>query len=123
MTEAASPLPTTLDLSTIRALPVQHDGRWPPLDTVARNIVWQVTGDVYSVGRDPVLLLLAWTFDPATWRDQPLIRISNPELRWELELPRAKEVFSFTDLVQHEPLHDLVDGLAHIERGRKLNPL
>ena len=27
-------LPTSLDLEAIRALPVQHDGRWPPLDTV-----------------------------------------------------------------------------------------
>ena len=68
---AASPpsldpeLPKSLDLSEVRALPVQHDGRWPPLDTAARHLVEQVTGDLFYQGQDPVLWLLAWSFDPA----------------------------------------------------------
>ena len=53
-------LPTSLDLTAIRALPVQHDGRWTPLDTVARDVVESITGDAFHQGRDPVLLLLAW---------------------------------------------------------------
>jgi len=68
-------LPATLDLSTIRALPVQHDGRYPPLDTVARDIVSEITGRQFFQGKDPVLMLLAWTFASSTWQYEPLIPI------------------------------------------------
>ena len=40
-------LPVSLDLTTIRAIPVQHNGRWPPLDTHARDTVESVTGDAF----------------------------------------------------------------------------
>ena len=30
-------LPVSLDPAAVRALPVQHNGRWPPLDTLARE--------------------------------------------------------------------------------------
>ena len=51
-------LPASVDLKNIRAVAVQHDGRWPPLDTVARDVVQSVTGEVFFEGNDPVLLLL-----------------------------------------------------------------
>ncbi len=116
-------LPASLDLTTIRAVTAQHDGRWPPLDTVARHTVKSVTGDIFYEGHDPVLLLLAWTFDASTWADQPLFRIKNAELRSELHLPDSLTTFSYTDLINHEHIHSLVDGLAHIPKGRKMNPL
>jgi ABC-type transport system involved in cytochrome c biogenesis permease subunit len=116
-------LPTSLDLRAIRALPVQHDGRWPPLDTVARDVVESITGDAFPLGRDPVLLLLAWTFDGPAWTDQPLIEIGNAELRRELHLPASQTVFSYRDLAGHDRFLSLIDELAHVERGRKMNPL
>ncbi|UCC29823.1 MAG: cytochrome c biogenesis protein CcsA [Phycisphaerales bacterium] len=116
-------LPVSLDLTAIRALPVQHDGRWPPLDTAARDTVESITGDAFYQGHDPVLLLLAWTFDTPTWMRQPLISIRNAELRGELRLPATQTVFSYAELADHEHLHSLIDALAHIERGRKMNPL
>ncbi len=118
----AAHLAQSLDLETIRALPVQYDGRWPPLDTVARDVVESVTGDTFYKGHDPVLLLLAWTFDAAAWQQAPLIRIANAELRAELQLPAAKTDYSYADLTAHRHLHRLVDELARVE-GRKLNPL
>ncbi|UCG32023.1 MAG: cytochrome c biogenesis protein CcsA [Phycisphaerales bacterium] len=118
----AAQLPASLDLQTIRELPVQHDGRWPPLDTVARDLVETVTGEVFYQGHDPVLLLLGWTFDAASWMDRPLFSIANAELRAELQLPASKTSFSYNELVSHHRLHDLVDELGRVE-GRKLNPL
>lgn len=118
-----SKLPTSLDLTVIRSLPVQHDGRWPPLDTVARDIVESVTGSEFHDGHDPVLLLLAWTFDGTSWMEQPLIKINNAELRRELQLSATKKVFTFAELVGHDHLMSLIDGLAHIEKGRKMDPL
>ncbi|MBU0640585.1 MAG: cytochrome c biogenesis protein CcsA [Planctomycetes bacterium] len=119
---AESKLSAALDLDTIRALPVQHDGRWPPLDTVARDLVETITGEMFYRGHDPVLLLLAWTFDSPTWMREPLIAIQNAELRAELRLPAAQPAFSYVELIAHRPLHDLADELALVE-DRKLNPL
>lgn len=120
---AGADLPTSLNLETIRSVPVQHDGRWPPLDTLARDIVSSVTGEMYFGGHDPVLLLLAWTFQDQHWAHQPLIGIANAELRGELELPADQEVFSFAELVNHQPLTAQRHALARVARGQKLDAL
>jgi ABC-type transport system involved in cytochrome c biogenesis permease subunit len=117
------PIPAGLDTSVVRAIPMQDDGRWPPLDTVARTLVWSVTGDETFAGYDPVALTLAWSFDSAAWRNAPLIRIANAELRHELQLPADKTAFSFLELTSHRPLHALVDELRSAPKGGKPNPL
>ena len=64
------PLPVQLDLAAVRTLAVQQDGRKKPLDTVAREVIYGLTGrsifgstyfvDAASgVRPDPVILLLA----------------------------------------------------------------
>lgn len=116
-------LPVSIDVTTIRGLTTQHDGRWPPLDTVARDLVEQVSGNSSFQGRDPVTMILAWTFDPQTWMYQPVFSIKNAELRGELKLSDTRQAFSYIELIRHKPLLSLIDDLAHIERGRKLNPL
>lgn len=122
-TAPASPtIPKSLDFSIIRAIPVQHDGRWMPLDTLARDMVESVTGTARWHGHDPVALLLAWTFDSGTWMDQPLIEIKNPRLREALELPGNRTVFSYNALVGHPRFRRLMDDLAMVQ-GRKLDPL
>lgn len=120
---AEAGLPESLDLEKVRGLPAQHDGRWPPLDTVARDIVEQVTGDVFYGGHDPVRLLLAWTFDPQTWQREPLVEIGPAELRRKLELPPGQTDYSYAELVSHGPLLAQLEHLAHAERGRKPDPL
>ena len=72
-------LPSTLDLTALRGVATQHDGRWPPLDTVARDLVKSVTGSEQLGRGDSVLLLLAWSFAPEVWSKEPLIAIGNAE--------------------------------------------
>ncbi len=120
---AAAHLPETLDLSVVRGIITQHDGRWPPLDSVARDLVREVTGTAGYQGHDSVLWLLAWTFDPQKWMRQPLIPIGNAELREALELPQARTVFSYAELISHARLRELFNQLAHRESGKKPDPL
>jgi len=115
--------PTSLDFTTLRGVVVQHDGRWPPLDTVARDFVKSITDREHFRGRDPMLWLFAWTFDPKTWMQEPLITIGNAELRREIGLPADQTAFSYAELVSHERLHSLIDGLSQMESGRKMDPL
>jgi ABC-type transport system involved in cytochrome c biogenesis permease subunit len=119
----ATELPQNLDLSTIRRIPVQHDGRFPPLETLARDLVESVTGELFYRGADPVLTFLGMTFQSDKWMDEPLIRIGNAELRSELKLPGDRTRFSYRELVNHDHVRTLVTNLARIEKGRKMNPL
>ena len=119
----AARLPASLEMTRLRELPVQYDGRWPPLDTVARDIVQKVTGNAFHDGHDPVVMLLAWTFDAAIWQQQPLIRIGNAELRRELELSPTQTGYSYAELVSHDRLLTLIDALNEQEEGHKPDPL
>ncbi len=109
---ARAQLPHSIDYDVVRGLVVQHDGRWPPLDTAARDIVWSVTGDAEFLGEDPVGLLLGWTFDPPRWMQTPLIPVKNPELRRAFGLSAHQERFSFLELIDHETLRPLMQRAA-----------
>jgi ABC-type transport system involved in cytochrome c biogenesis permease subunit len=119
----AADLPTGLNLETLRALPTQHDGRMPPLDTLAREIVEEVTGTPSYQGYDPVLLLLAWTFDREKWEQQPLISLRNAELRAALHLPADKTAFSYKELSGQEFLAKQIADLRTMQPGKKPDPL
>jgi len=120
---AEGQFPVGLDLEPVRGLAVQHDGRWMPFDTLARDLVESVTGETHYDGRDPVALLLAWTFNPEYWAGQPLIRVKNADLRHELELPADRTAFSYYELRSHARLRALLGQVAQAEGGRKLDPL
>ena len=122
-TAAAAELPEGLELSALRAIPLQHNGRWPPLDTVARDLVETVTGEMFYEGHDPVLLLLAWTCAPQAWMTEPLISIPNAELRRELQLSEEQSRYSYTELIHYAPLQELMDRLARRSSGGKLDAL
>jgi len=116
-------LPVSLDLDPVRAIPVQHDGRLPPLDTLARDTVESITGRAFYQGRDPVLWLLAWTFDPQTWQQVPLISIPNVEVRTKLMLPGSREVFSYEELVSEKTQRSLEACSSGIGVGTKMDPI
>ena len=115
-------LPQNLDASALHEVVVQHNGRWMPMETLARDFVDQVTGDQEWGGEDPVLTFLAWTFAPDDWLEVPLITIKPAELRHEIQLPETQSVFSVQELGTHARLEALIGELSHTE-GRKLNPL
>ncbi len=119
---ASGQTPSSIDFDDVRTIVAQHDGRWPPLDTVARDLVWKITGDQEFEGHDPVALLLGWTFDPPRWMKVPLIKIANAELRAEFGLDGDKIRFSFLDLINHDTLRPLMQRAATID-GRKPDPL
>ena len=79
-TAAASELSGLQLADQLRTLPVQHDGRVMPLDTLARESVWRVTGQRKWRGADPVELVLAWRFDQARWEREPLVEVDGKEL-------------------------------------------
>ena len=91
-------MPDAANLETLRRLPVQHDGRVMPLDTLAREAVWRVTGSQNWQGIDPVTVALGWSFAPAAWSQEPIIPLGSRRLATELGLPTGTRHASLQQL-------------------------
>jgi cytochrome c-type biogenesis protein CcsB len=89
------------DADTLRRLPVQHDGRVMPLDTLAREAVWKATGYKAWSGMDPVATVLAWTFDSQTWANTPVVKLGSRDLALAAGWPAQTTHASFMQLVSN----------------------
>ncbi|MBN2491852.1 MAG: cytochrome c biogenesis protein CcsA [Planctomycetes bacterium] len=108
-----------LDFARLRAIVVEHGGRWQPLDTLAHDLVREVTGTQRFRGADPVFWLLRWTTDPASEVRERLIPIRSAALRRELGLPADRTVYCPAELLDHDRLHELLEELR---RGGPARP-
>jgi cytochrome c-type biogenesis protein CcsB len=120
----AQPVPPADQVGALRRLPVQHDGRVMPLDTLARESVFLVTGKRSVWGLDPVAMMLGWAFAPDGWVIQPMLPIDDPRLAAAMGIPPETRWTSFQVLAGNERLVDLIRAarLAE-EEGRPLAPL
>lgn len=101
-TAAAAP-----DWEALRRLPVQHDGRTMPFDTLAREAVWKVTGDRSWNGADPVETVAFWIADPQAAANAALVEPGGKELRNAAGLGAGKA--SFLQLVRNQAVLGLLD--------------
>jgi cytochrome c-type biogenesis protein CcsB len=93
----------------LRRLPVQHDGRAMPLDTLAREAVWKVTGKRAFGGVDPVATVAEWTFTPMAAANKPQVALGDSDLAAALGLPPGTRHASFAQLVGNRTLLQLMD--------------
>jgi cytochrome c-type biogenesis protein CcsB len=100
----------------LRRLPVQHDGRVMPLDTVAREAVWKVTGKAKLEGADPVDTVLWWMFDPQGAANGAFIDVPSV-LAEKVGLPAGPA--SFEQLVSTKPVLDLMDEARRMAQQEK----
>jgi ABC-type transport system involved in cytochrome c biogenesis permease subunit len=102
----------------LRRLPVQHDGRVMPLDTLAREAVWQVTSRAGVPGVDPMDVVMGWTFDPRSWIDRPIVAVP-PGLAAAIGLPVGTRAASFNALAENQRLMALLrEAQAAAEQDR-----
>jgi cytochrome c-type biogenesis protein CcsB len=106
---SGAPLPEPALAAALATLPVQHDGRVMPLDTLAREAVWKVTGSEGGFwGADAVALVLAWTFHPEQWAGVPVVRLGSEELAVAAGLPPAATHATFREVVGSEAIRALL---------------
>jgi cytochrome c-type biogenesis protein CcsB len=86
-------------VDALRRLPVQHDGRAMPLDTLAREAVWHVTGVDSWNGEDPVTTVSTWMFDAVRAASMPAVKLDSPELAVAVGLPSGTKYAAFGQLV------------------------
>ena len=99
--------PSQLDLSAVRHLAVQANGRVRPLDTYARELVLTVTGRETFEHFDPVDLVLSWTVHPKAWSLRPVIYCPNKALKAALELDAEQSRFPLDMLLENQKLAEL----------------
>jgi len=92
----------------LRRVPVQHDGRVMPFDTLARETVWTITGLRELQGQDPVTTLALWTADPRSTVSSPNIQLGSKALVQALEYPAGTTHASFIQLVRNPGLSQLL---------------
>ena len=88
----------------LAALPVQHEGRVKPLDTLAREEIKQIfgrerisflddEGEVMATW-EPVAAVLDWSARPEFWNRQPIIKVEYLPLKRALFAEAFKEVLA-----------------------------
>lgn len=88
----ASARAETLDYKSFGQIPVQHEGRIKPLDSLARTYLKAFSGNENNADQ----WLAESLFDPAQAMQRPVFRILRPDL---LNLPpRAKKYYSYAEL-------------------------
>lgn len=70
-----------VDLSQIRLIAVQHDGRVKPFDTLARETIQQITGKIFFDGQDPVFTYLDLMLNPSAYTGRNLILVKKARVR------------------------------------------
>jgi cytochrome c-type biogenesis protein CcsB len=103
----------------LRRLPVQHDGRSMPLDTLAREAVWNVTGAYRWHGEDPVVTVTGWISDPAAAANASIVQIGNADLAREIGLPVGATHGSFEQVVRSQRALQLMEqARTYEQQGR-----
>jgi cytochrome c-type biogenesis protein CcsB len=113
----AGPIPDRATVDALRGLPVQHDGRTMPLDTLAREAVWNVTGRSAWGGADPVATVLGWTFHGDVWAAERVVRVGSSELVAQCAVGADGGRSSFLELVQNRCVLDLIRQAGEAERA------
>lgn len=115
--------PAASDVEELRRMPVQHDGRVMPFDTVAREALFEATGRKSLWGLDPVAIALGWAIDREGWVAQPIIPVGGRAMANALGLPANTRWASFRDLVQNERFRVLAAGASAEAQQRQLSPI
>ena len=116
-------MPKGLDAGILAPLVVQHDGRYMPLDTLARDVVSHVTSTDIVPGDRAALALLSWTCDAAACEDERLIPVTNRKLREAIGLPIEQDVFSYRQLANHPHFRSLIEEALNLPAGQRADPL
>jgi len=106
----------------IEALPVQHDGRVMPLDTLAREAVWKITGERDWHGAAPAVTVAWWTSDPRAAAHAPFILVGSADLAKAAGFLPGTTHASFVDLVGNATVMRLMEEAKQaqaMERPRR----
>ena len=95
---AGSAVAETKNISAFATIPVLHEGRIKPLDSLARSTLRLFSGRESLPGIGPSEWLAEVLFNPASAAQRPAFKIRNPDLLGMLALEK-KKLYSFAELL------------------------
>lgn len=108
---------------SLRALPVQADGRVKPYDSFAREMLEIIYGKQKYEGREAYEIILTWMLAPQTWQSKELFEVRNIDVLKRLGLDTEKRHHKGDDLFTNSKFADLRSELAaKRESKEKLTP-
>jgi cytochrome c-type biogenesis protein CcsB len=113
---------------SLRYLPVQDAGRIKPYDTFATEMLKEIHGKSYFVGRDgakkeAIEVVTTWMVIPEPWDQVDLIEVRHKGLRDALQLEETRFHYSPKELLGNTRLPLLLQELrTRRDQGEKLNP-
>ena len=99
-------------LSSVRSLPIQHNGRVKPLDSFARETVKQITGESRVGREDPVATVLSVMAEPDRWQEMALIGVPYVPLREALGMDAKARRVSYSDLISTRKLMRMLPAIV-----------
>ncbi|NGX43266.1 MAG: Cytochrome c biogenesis protein CcsA [Chlamydiae bacterium] len=111
------------DFEALKRIPVQHEGRLKPLDTVARNALLMIRGNqsLYDENRQipPIEWMLDMTLHPERAARYPVFRIDHPDVLGFIEKTVEEgKYFSFEDLSSYlEGIRQQAHSASQIEEN------
>jgi ABC-type transport system involved in cytochrome c biogenesis permease subunit len=97
----------------LHRLPVQHDGRAMPFETLALESVTKVSGACQVSPADPVRYALGWYYDAAGWSDVQNVQVGGSDLAAALGLAPSTRCASFNSLVANPKLQQVLHDASN----------
>jgi len=109
--------PGEMDVDAFAEIPVQFQGRFMPMDTVARTTLRQIRGrEKVKTASGETLQAIDWFLwkmaKPKQEADLPIFRIDHPEVKTLFELDENEKYFSYNQLIPtFTKLQDVIQSL------------
>ncbi len=108
---------------TLRALPIQADGRIKPFDTFSREMLEIVYGKGSFEGRKAHEIILTWMLSPTAWENKELFEVRNHEVLKALGLDSNRKRFKGSEVFGNEKFTLLRQELREKRESKeKLTP-
>ena len=105
-----------------RSLPVQHQGRVKPFDTLSRETLREVSGRETYKKRSAADVILSWALVPDYWNKTAFILAESRELKEALGLPVRQKRFAPEDFFSNKRFSEELAELHSLRsRGEELD--
>lgn len=106
----------TIEIDSIKTIPVLHEGRIKPLDTFTRLTLREIAGKENVEGLDSNMWFLEAVFNPTKSYQRKIFKINNPSALATLGLPSGQKHFNFIDIYKaFSANQDIINSLLKVE--------
>ncbi len=113
-----------VNISSLKKLPIQYNGRVQPLESLAIDLAEAVHGREKVLGHSSLSFLLELLAKPDVWYQKPIVKIGFLPFKRQAGLDTTRNYYSLSELETSAGVQKLFDELvAKSDRGEDLLPI